>query len=135
MTSLPNRNALHARLAADIEKAPCSLLLLDLDGFKHVNDTLGHSLGDALLAAVAARLMTAVGDAGLVARLGGDEFVVLVDGATFGVAPELVAERLLDVMRQPFELDAAPMPLIINASIAAVEITCGAIQSFRQLCR
>lgn len=78
LTSLPNRNALQARLAAEIGKAPCSLLLLDLDGFKHVNDTLGHSVGDALLAAVAARLTAAVGTDGFLARLGGDEFAVLL---------------------------------------------------------
>ena len=83
LTSLPNRNALLARLANSIERAPCSLLLLDLDGFKHVNDSLGHSVGDALLAAVATRLNEAVGTAGFVARLGGDEFLLVlpqVDG-------------------------------------------------------
>jgi PAS domain S-box-containing protein len=60
LTSLPNRNALHERLAADIGRVPCSLLLLDLDGFKDVNDSLGHSVGDQLLTAVAARLTAAV---------------------------------------------------------------------------
>ena len=72
-----------------------------------MNDTLGHEAGDQLLLAVAARLESTLRDADTIGRMGGDEFVVLIDGASLEVAPELVAERLLEVMRQPFELDGA----------------------------
>ena len=92
-------------------------LFIDLDDFKNVNDTLGHDAGDRLLMAVAARLMGTLRDVDTIGRMGGDEFVVLIDGAPLTVAPELVAERLLDVMRQPFDLDDTSMPLTINTSI------------------
>ena len=66
---------------------------------------------------VAARLESALRDADTIGRMGGDEFVVLIDGASLEAAPELVAERLLNVMRQPFDLDGATMPLVVNASV------------------
>lgn len=69
LTSLPNRHAMHSRITEEIDHSPCSLLLLDLDGFKEVNDSLGHSRGDELLAAVAERLSNAVAGSGFVARL------------------------------------------------------------------
>jgi diguanylate cyclase (GGDEF)-like protein len=92
-------------------------LYVDLDEFKNVNDSLGHAAGDRLLVAVAARLETTLRDTDTIGRMGGDEFVVLIDGGELKVAPELVAERLLDVMRQPFTLDEAVMPLMVNTSI------------------
>jgi diguanylate cyclase (GGDEF)-like protein len=92
-------------------------LFIDLDEFKNVNDTLGHNAGDQLLVAVAARLRSTLRDADTIGRMGGDEFVVLIDGGDLSVAPYLVAERLLDVMRQPFELRDARMPLTMNTSI------------------
>lgn len=82
LTALPNRafflDRLHESLAARPDD-PHAVLFLDLNGFKAVNDSLGHEAGDALLAIVAKRLVDAVGDRGLVARLGGDEFTVLLD--------------------------------------------------------
>ena len=92
-------------------------LYIDLDEFKNVNDTLGHEAGDRLLVAVAARLKSTLRDADTIGRIGGDEFVVLIDGAVLNVAPELVAERLLEVMRQPFELEGASMPLLVTTSV------------------
>jgi diguanylate cyclase (GGDEF)-like protein len=94
-----------------------AVLFLDLDDFKNVNDTLGHGAGDRLLIAVAARISSTLRDADTIGRMGGDEFVVLVDGASVDAAPELVAERLLDVMRRPFELDGTTMPLTVTLSI------------------
>jgi diguanylate cyclase (GGDEF)-like protein len=100
-----------------------SALFIDIDDFKNVNDSLGHQAGDRLLRAVAARLTSTLRDADTIGRIGGDEFVVLMDGdpVADGLAaprsPELVAERLLAVMRQPFELAEANMPLIVNTSI------------------
>jgi len=80
-------------------------LYVDLDEFKNVNDSLGNAAGDRLLVAAAARLQSTLRDADTIGRMGGDEFVVLIDGGELKIAPELVAERLLDVMHQPFELD------------------------------
>ena len=104
LTSLPNRNALHERLSGDIGRVPCSLLLLDLDGFKHVNDSLGHSVGDQLLAAVAARLTTAIGASGFVARLGGDEFAVMLSDCVDPLAIDTLTTRIFQVLHAPFEL-------------------------------
>lgn len=104
LTSLPNRNALLARLANSIERVPCSLLLLDLDGFKHVNDSLGHSVGDALLASVATRLNEAVGAAGFVARLGGDEFAVLLTNCADPLQIDALATRIFSSLEKPFDL-------------------------------
>jgi diguanylate cyclase (GGDEF)-like protein len=92
-------------------------LYVDLDEFKNVNDMLGHEAGDRLLIAVATRLESTLREADTIGRMGGDEFIVLIDGASVEVAPELVAERLLNVMRQPFTLEGAPMPMIATASI------------------
>jgi diguanylate cyclase (GGDEF)-like protein len=103
LTSLPNRNALSARLSSEIEATACSLLLLDLDGFKDVNDTLGHSTGDQLLAAVAARLSDVVQD-GMVARLGGDEFAILVSGSADPLELDRIAETIFAALRPPFHL-------------------------------
>jgi predicted signal transduction protein with EAL and GGDEF domain len=70
-----------------------------------------------LLRAVSARLESCLRDADSLGRLGGDEFVILIDGGPLSVAPELVAERLLDVLRGPFDLTGAPMPVTVTASI------------------
>jgi diguanylate cyclase (GGDEF)-like protein len=94
-----------------------ALLFIDLDDFKNVNDTLGHGAGDQLLNAVSARLLSALREADTIGRMGGDEFVVLLDGSSLDVAPELVAQRLPDLMGQPFELEDVSVPLIVNLSI------------------
>jgi diguanylate cyclase (GGDEF)-like protein len=122
LTGLPNRALVMDRIEQMLvrdrrNQTTGAALFLDLDDFKNVNDTLGHGAGDRLLIAVANRLASTLRDADTIGRMGGDEFVVLIDGATLDVAPELVAERLLDVMRQPFELDDASMPLTVNISI------------------
>jgi diguanylate cyclase (GGDEF)-like protein len=121
LTGLPNRALIMDRIEQLLVRtrrthAESAALFIDLDEFKNVNDTLGHAAGDRLLLAVAARLESTLRNADTIGRMGGDEFVVLIDGAT-GIAPELVAERLLDVMRQPFELEGASMPLMVNVSI------------------
>ena len=122
LTGLPNRALIMDRieqlLARGRRQATSgTALYVDLDEFKNVNDTLGHEVGDNLLVAVAARLQSALRDADTIGRMGGDEFVVLIDGAALNAAPELVANRLLEVMRQPFVLEGATMPLMVNASI------------------
>ncbi len=122
LTGLPNRALIMDRIDQLLARnrrggTAGSALYIDLDDFKNVNDTLGHEAGDRLLVAVAERLTSALRDADTIGRMGGDEFVVLIDGASLEVAPELVAQRLLNVMRQPFELDGAMMPLSVNTSI------------------
>ena len=99
LTGLPNRNLLAARLDEEIEAAERSdhgvgLLLIDLDRFKEVNDTLGHGKGDELLVAVAERLSATVRPVDMVARLGGDEFAVVVHGLSSSAELEEIAERV-----------------------------------------
>jgi len=121
LTGLANRALLLDRVDQLLARgrrnhSSVAALFLDLDGFKDVNDVLGHDAGDELLRAVAGRLTAALRDVDTVGRLGGDEFVVLVD-ATMDAGPELVAERILKVMREPFALEGMSAPLTITASI------------------
>lgn len=105
VTGLGNRVLLRNRgtdLGAELRDT--TLLLLDLDGFKEVNDTLGHALGDGLLRQVADRLMTCVREQDTVVRLGGDEFAVLLPNMGAWAAAR-TADRLLDVLRRPFTVD------------------------------
>lgn len=104
VTSLPNRYAMQQKIAEEVASAPCSLLLLDLDDFKHVNDSLGHSVGDQLLAAIAQRLVAAVGDSGYVARLGGDEFAILVAGCVNPLDVSDITDRIFESLHLPFDL-------------------------------
>jgi diguanylate cyclase (GGDEF)-like protein len=122
LTGLPNRALILDRAEqllarARRDRTPVAALFFDLDGFKTVNDTLGHAVGDQLLQAVAQRMSGTVRDSDTLGRLGGDEFVLLVDGAGFDVGPEVVAERILEVLRQPFLLDGVGEALLISASI------------------
>ncbi len=123
LTGLPNRALILDRTEQMLARARRSeiqvaALFIDLDGFKEVNDSLGHAVGDQLLKAVTERLSVTMRESDSVGRLGGDEFVVLVDGATMDAGPELVAERLLDVLRTPFLLPGLPGgPLTLTASI------------------
>ncbi|MFZ2266794.1 MAG: EAL domain-containing protein [Azonexus sp.] len=106
LTGLPNRRLLQARFSqllatAEREESEIALVFLDLDHFKRVNDSLGHSVGDDLLREVAGRLVGAVRRVDTLARLGGDEFIIALPGITAAAAIE-VARRLLDVCVQPF---------------------------------
>lgn len=119
LTGLPNRSLLADRCQVALSSAqrhqqPVALMFLDLDHFKHVNDSLGHRVGDALLQALARRLSTLVRDQDTVSRLSGDEFiVVLPDTDTLGAAH--VAEKLLQAAAEPFEIESHE--LIITPSI------------------
>ena len=106
LTGLPNRTLIIDRAEQMLSRAarnqlPVAALFVDLDNFKSINDTLGHTVGDELLQAVATRLDTVVRGADTLGRLGGDEFVVLVEVASLETGPELVAERLLEALRPP----------------------------------
>jgi diguanylate cyclase (GGDEF)-like protein len=110
LTGLLSRRALlHAVQERVTKDAAFTLALVDLDGFKAVNDTHGHAMGDALLRAVSQRFMKC-GDA--VGRLGGDEFVLLIDGVD---EPEASMEKILEAARQPVEADGAT--LHVSASV------------------
>ena len=110
LTGLANRRVLLERLDRALEarrerERSAALLLLDLDGFKLVNDTLGHDAGDKLLIEVARRLEGAVRKSDLVARLGGDEFAVLVHGVGSVSQLERVARRILSAFQQPMRIE------------------------------
>jgi diguanylate cyclase (GGDEF)-like protein len=123
LTGLPNWELLRDRLeqalaAATRSDGEMAMLLIDLDRFKEINDTLGHSYGDKLLRQVGPRLQSVLREGDTVARLGGDEFAVLlplVDGA--GEA-ERVAERLREALHRPFDVDG--VALDVEASIGIV---------------
>jgi diguanylate cyclase (GGDEF)-like protein len=109
LTNLPNRTLLHQRLEAALDQARAgsrtmAVLLMDLDRFKEVNDTLGHHVGDRLLQQVAPRLRAAVRSHETVARLGGDEFAIVLPTADLQAATQL-ARRLLEAVEQPFRVE------------------------------
>ena len=107
LTTLPNRVLLRERLERQLQRPGASLVLMivDLDDFKAVNDTLGHAYGDRLLQEVARRLRDALGPRDTLARLGGDEFAVLLIGPGDVAAGRQVAEQLVAALDAPFELD------------------------------
>jgi diguanylate cyclase (GGDEF)-like protein len=123
LTGLPNRVLLFDRAEQMLARArrahaPAAALYVDIDGFKQVNDRYGHAVGDELLRVVALRLRDAVRESDTVGRLGGDEFAVLVNEPTLDASPELVAERLLEVLHHPIELaSAGGRAFAITASI------------------
>jgi diguanylate cyclase (GGDEF)-like protein len=109
LTGLPNRALIMDRADQMLMRAArqgsfVGALFLDIDGFKDINDSLGHEAGDHVLRSVGTRLSTAVRGSETVGRLGGDEFVVLVEDDGINGSPGLVAERLLAVLAEPFYL-------------------------------
>ena len=120
LTGLANRLLFQDRLTQSLERAQrlgerFALLFFDLDGFKTINDTLGHSSGDLLLQNVAARLRESLRRADTVARLGGDEFVVLLDGVALPEDGARIARKHLDALNQPIEL--AGERVTVSASV------------------
>ncbi|WP_330130895.1 diguanylate cyclase domain-containing protein [Shewanella xiamenensis] len=109
LTHLPNRELFYDRFQKALSRAHressyFSLLYLDLDKFKWVNDTYGHSVGDLLLQITAQRLLSCVRVSDTVARFGGDEFVILLERVDSAHNTLLVAQKVLDILNQPFEL-------------------------------
>jgi diguanylate cyclase (GGDEF)-like protein/PAS domain S-box-containing protein len=124
LTQLPNRTLFFERLAEVFDNGQpadrVGLCYLDVDGFKVVNDTLGHDIGDHLLVAVARRLHTSISGPGrLVARMGGDEFVVLVERSTGTDSVVGVAEQALGAVRTPVRL--GDHEVTVSASVGVVE--------------
>ncbi len=108
LTNLPNRTLFLERLAKALARpeAQLAVVLLDIDNFKLVNDSLGHDAGDELLMAIAPRLSTALRPGDTIGRLGGDEFVVLLDGVSSRRAAKRIAERIVEAFELPFDLRA-----------------------------
>ncbi len=109
LTGLPNRAQLQRELSHALQRSlrssvPLAVMILDLDGFKDVNDTLGHQQGDLVLVEVSDRLKRAVGEEGLVARLGGDEFAVLVPQLAGREHAAAISRRLVSSLETPMEL-------------------------------
>jgi diguanylate cyclase (GGDEF)-like protein len=129
LTGLPNRTLILDRVEQMLARSrrrhtPVAALFVDLDNFKSINDTLGHGVGDELLRAVAARLEGVVRDIDALGRLGGDEFVVIAEELSPAAGAELIAERLLDALGQPFKLGAdreTRVTVAASIGIAAVD--------------
>jgi diguanylate cyclase len=120
ITKLPNRHAFNSRLAFSLSKVDqfggaAGLLLLDLDNFKVVNDTLGHHCGDKLLQQVALRLSETLRSADVVCRIGGDEFAVIVESNGIATESDGVAQKILAALSTPFMLDT--QEIYVTASV------------------
>jgi diguanylate cyclase (GGDEF)-like protein len=138
LTDLPNRILALDRAEQILGRArrldvPVTALFVDIDGFKQINDRHGHQAGDDVLRQVGARLRTALRENDTVGRLGGDEFVMLIDSVGLYTAPELVAERVLDVLRKPIHLPGRERaPICITASIGIATGRAGSAEDLMQ---
>ncbi|MHC8302362.1 phosphodiesterase DibA [Pseudomonas sp. ZS1P83] len=137
LTDLPNRllftdRAEQALAAAQMHKRGCALLMIDLDHFKMINDSLGHSIGDQLLKGVAERLKAMVGPGITLARLGGDEFAVLAESCLQMVHAAALAQRIIDGLKEPFQIDGHQ--LFVNISVG-ISLFPGDALSAEQLLR
>jgi diguanylate cyclase (GGDEF)-like protein len=123
LTDLPNRMAFQQNLSqsvalADRQQSSLALLFIDLDGFKAVNDTYGHDVGDQVLVQVAARLRACVRASDVVGRLGGDEFVVLLTDGPNTEQADQVAHKVIDHIREPYAIPGAQPVLGASVGIA-----------------
>jgi diguanylate cyclase (GGDEF)-like protein len=123
LTGLANRRKLFTRLEAAIAEAKAGrlklpLLLIDLDHFKELNDTLGHQAGDRLLQEIRPRLMAGVPEADLIARVGGDEFALLLPPGSTAEQAQRAAERLSRALEQPFRFQGLTLLVRASAGIA-----------------
>ena len=123
LTGLPNRTLILDRLQQALARArrhntPVAVLFIDVDNFKGINDTLGHDVGDELLRHLTARLDGVVRTTDALGRLGGDEFVVIAEDLSLDAGVELIAERLLEALKEPVRLsEAHDTQLSVTASI------------------
>ncbi|MFC4069486.1 diguanylate cyclase domain-containing protein, partial [Actinoplanes subglobosus] len=126
LTGLPNRRAFEQRAAHAVTTAPCHMIMIDLAGFKHVNDRLGRAVGDQALIAVADLLRQSIRDGDMVARMGADEFAVLVHDTLPGDGPT-VAGRLAEVLHHP--VHAGEHELLLNARLGVASTATFAVPS------
>jgi diguanylate cyclase (GGDEF)-like protein len=123
LSGLPNRGRMRQLLGEALRSAtagnvPCSIMFLDLDGFKPVNDTFGHPKGDAVLQAVAKRLCAEVGTNGHVGRLGGDEFAIVVPDAQSRRKVEQLADRIIVAIAEPYIIDQTEIRIGVSIGCA-----------------
>lgn len=126
LTGLPNRRLFMDRLEQEVnhanrKKLPFSLLFMDLDGFKEINDSLGHEAGDQILTEVAKRLSGCVRKNDTIARLGGDEFAVILSDADQPKCVELVAQKFIDELAKPFEISQQLVQVSVSIGITFSE--------------
>lgn len=123
VTGLPNRVMLHERLAAALVNAErnqtvAAVLFLDLDRFKRINDTLGHTVGDQLLKAVSERLSRCLRDTDTIARIGGDEFVVLLPELSDGENSAVIAQKIILALTSPFYIGWNELYVSVSVGIS-----------------
>jgi len=129
LTGLENWSEFRKRLGVVLEHnkkhdAPVSVLLLDLDDFRDINDSLGHDTGDLVLTTIANRLRSTFPEDVLITRLGGDEFALLVDGSVNTSRPEDMAKEILLLMQQPFDVLGNQLFLTASVGIVTSDDTC-----------
>ncbi|KAB8065050.1 diguanylate cyclase [Janthinobacterium violaceinigrum] len=123
LTGIANRRRFDEQLAQSMQRtratrAPMALAYLDIDRFKAINDSLGHHAGDEVLKEFAARLVRSVRASDLVARLAGDEFVIVFEGVKSAAEVGQIGAKIIDAIRQPFELAGGPLPVTTSIGIA-----------------
>jgi diguanylate cyclase (GGDEF)-like protein len=123
LSGLPNRGRVRQLLGEALRSAtcgnvPCAIMFLDLDGFKPVNDTFGHPKGDAVLRAVAKRLVDEVGAEGHVGRMGGDEFAVVIVDAQSRRMVETLADRIITAIKEPYVVDQIEIRIGVSVGCA-----------------
>lgn len=123
LTGIANRRRFDEQLVQSMQRtrvarAPMALAYLDIDRFKAINDSLGHKTGDEVLKEFAARLMRSVRASDLVARLAGDEFVIILEGVNGAAEVRQIGAKIIDAIRQPFELASGPLPVTTSVGIA-----------------
>jgi diguanylate cyclase (GGDEF)-like protein/PAS domain S-box-containing protein len=123
LSGLPNRGRVRQLLGEALRHAttgnvPCAIMFLDLDGFKPVNDTFGHPKGDAVLRAVAKRLVDEVGSDGHVGRMGGDEFAIVIPDAQSRKLIEQLADRIIRSIKEPYMIDQTEIRIGVSIGCA-----------------
>ena len=123
LSGLPNRGRVRQLLGECLRSAtagnvPCAIMFLDLDGFKPVNDTFGHPKGDAVLRAVAKRLVDEVGADGHVGRMGGDEFAIVINDAQARKLVEQLADRIIAKIAEPYMIDQTEIRIGVSLGCA-----------------
>jgi diguanylate cyclase (GGDEF)-like protein len=126
LTQIANRSLFLETIAKSLDqlatsRRPVAVMFIDLDGFKEINDTFGHAVGDRVLSAVAARLRVQVRKLDLAARIGGDEFGMLLDGMRHFSDATVVADRIIENLRRPIAIGDAMVTIGASVGVAVVE--------------